>query len=114
MNFLGRLQVLQGISSSGHWGTRRGLLDSEYAIWMGDLNYRLSMPDEKVTAWNLLDCIAVSRSVTSISWQYQTEWAMLTSFACSWFFGVVALCVARQPRRLPVRSGFSTDALKPC
>lgn len=40
-------KVLQGISSSGHWGTRRGLLDSEYAIWMGDLNYRLSMPDDK-------------------------------------------------------------------
>ena len=57
--FLGGLQVLQGISSSGHWGTHRGLLDSEYAIWMGDLNYRLSMPDEKVTAWSLLDCIAV-------------------------------------------------------
>ncbi len=53
MDVLGCLQVLQGISSSGHWGTRRGLLDSEYAIWMGDLNYRLSMPDEKVTDWSL-------------------------------------------------------------
>lgn len=53
MNVLNCLQVLQGISSSGHWGTRRGLLDSEYAIWMGDLNYRLSMPDEKVTDWSL-------------------------------------------------------------
>ena len=32
----------------GQWGSQRGFLDNEHAIWMGDLNYRLTIPDEQV------------------------------------------------------------------
>lgn len=33
--------------STGQWGGQRGLLDNEHAIWMGDLNYRLTISDDK-------------------------------------------------------------------
>ena len=32
----------------GQWGRWKGLLDSNHVVWMGDLNYRLSMPDAQV------------------------------------------------------------------
>ena len=32
----------------GQWGSQKGFLDNEHAIWMGDLNYRLTIPDDKV------------------------------------------------------------------
>ena len=32
----------------GQWAEQRRLLDSEHTIWMGDLNYRLSIADDKV------------------------------------------------------------------
>ena len=32
----------------GQWGSQRGFLENEHAIWMGDLNYRLTIPDEQV------------------------------------------------------------------
>ncbi|DBA87288.1 hypothetical protein WJX77_005794 [Trebouxia sp. C0004] len=31
----------------GQWGSQRGLLENEHAIWMGDLNYRLTISDDK-------------------------------------------------------------------
>ncbi|KAL3153090.1 Heat shock 70 kDa protein A [Trebouxia sp. C0009 RCD-2024] len=31
----------------GQWGSQRGFLDNEHAIWMGDLNYRVTIPDEQ-------------------------------------------------------------------
>ena len=34
--------------SPGQWGRFRGLMDSSHVFWMGDLNYRLSMPDAEV------------------------------------------------------------------
>lgn len=33
----------------GQWGSQKGFLDNEHAIWMGDLNYRLTIPDDKVS-----------------------------------------------------------------
>lgn len=35
-------------SASGQWGQLKGLLESSYVIWMGDLNYRIAMPDAQV------------------------------------------------------------------
>ena len=44
--------------STGQWGGQRGLLDNEHAIWMGDLNYRLTISDDKVLYISLsLVCI---------------------------------------------------------
>ncbi|KAK9840841.1 hypothetical protein WJX81_008338 [Elliptochloris bilobata] len=34
----------------GQWGAARGLLEHEHLVWMGDLNYRLSLPDPEVRA----------------------------------------------------------------
>ena len=34
--------------SPGQWGRWKGLLESNHVVWMGDLNYRLSMPDAQV------------------------------------------------------------------
>lgn len=36
-------------STPGQWGEAKGLMSSEHTVWMGDLNYRLSMPDAEVT-----------------------------------------------------------------
>ena len=39
----------------GQWGRWKGLLDSNHAVWMGDLNYRLSMNDAQV--WPSMCCV---------------------------------------------------------
>ena len=42
------MQVSKDGRGPGQWGSQRGFLDNEHAIWMGDLNYRLTIPDEQV------------------------------------------------------------------
>jgi hypothetical protein len=32
----------------GHWGGKRSIEDHEESIWLGDLNYRIRMPDDDV------------------------------------------------------------------
>ncbi|GAX73188.1 hypothetical protein CEUSTIGMA_g641.t1 [Chlamydomonas eustigma] len=32
----------------GHWGGKKSIQDHEEAIWLGDLNYRIKMPDDEV------------------------------------------------------------------
>ncbi|KAK9821522.1 hypothetical protein WJX74_007052 [Apatococcus lobatus] len=50
---LGAHQQHAGVSKvagrgGGQWGEARSLLDHEHAIWMGDLNYRIPLPDAEV------------------------------------------------------------------
>lgn len=41
-------QVVAAGQRAGQWGSARGILDAEHALWLGDLNYRLSgIADEK-------------------------------------------------------------------
>lgn len=44
----GWLQASGDGRGPGQWGSQRGFLDNEHAIWMGDLNYRVTIPDEQV------------------------------------------------------------------
>lgn len=44
----GWLQASADGRGPGQWGSQRGFLDNEHAIWMGDLNYRVTIPDEQV------------------------------------------------------------------
>ena len=48
---LHHVQVLQNGARMGQWGANRGLLAVENLIWMGDLNYRLTMADTEVRFW---------------------------------------------------------------
>ena len=32
----------------GQWGEQRRLLDCDHIVWLGDLNYRLDLPDDQV------------------------------------------------------------------
>ena len=38
------------MGAEGQWGEERSLVAAEHAFWMGDLNYRLNMPDALVSA----------------------------------------------------------------
>ena len=48
-----RLQVAG--RGGGQWGSARSFLDHEHAIWMGDLNYRIPLPDAEV--WGSSDTL---------------------------------------------------------
>ena len=43
-------QAAAGGWQSGQWGGARAFLDHECVVLMGDLNYRLGMPDEDARA----------------------------------------------------------------
>lgn len=43
-------KVMQSSARPGQWGSNRGLMAVENLVWMGDLNYRLTMPDAEVRA----------------------------------------------------------------
>eukprot|EP00884_Botryococcus_braunii_P001968 jgi/Botrbrau1/11772/Bobra.0195s0097.1 len=43
-------KVMAAARGPGQWGEKRGLLDNDFTIWMGDLNYRLNIADSTARA----------------------------------------------------------------
>jgi len=59
------LQAAGDGRGAGQWGSQRGLLDNEHAVWMGDLNYRLTISDDKVIGVLIAACLL---STTLAQW----------------------------------------------
>ena len=42
-------QAVGGTNAAGQWGEERSIISADHVFWMGDLNYRLNMPDGLVS-----------------------------------------------------------------